>query len=414
MSFMSFLRSNLPFLSVGVLLTFSSSFGQTFFISIFAGEIRADFGLSHASWGAIYSLGTTLSAGVMLWAGVFADRLRVRVLGSLTLAGLAVACVAMALVSQAWMLVPIIFLLRLCGQGMCTQIAQVAMARWFVAARGRALSVATMGVALGEATLPIGFVALMGVVGWRSLWLLAAALLLLALPLALRLLRLERTPNSQDAGSHSLGMNGRHWTRGHMLRHGLFWFAVPALLAPAAFGTAFFFQQVHIAEVKGWAHVELVALFPLFTVVGIGGVLASGWMIDRWGTARMMPVYQLPMAAGFALIGVTDSIGMAAVGMVLMGITQGANTTLPAAFWAEFYGTRNLGAIRAVAAAVMVFGTAVGPALTGALIDEGIPFPDQMLAISVYFLAAAVVFGLGTSRYAATLPVAREIDVERT
>ena len=49
MSFARFLRDNAPFLSVGVLLTFVSSFGQTFFISVFAGEIRAEFGLSHGA-----------------------------------------------------------------------------------------------------------------------------------------------------------------------------------------------------------------------------------------------------------------------------------------------------------------------------------------------------------------------------
>ena len=76
-----FLRDNAPFLSAGALLTLLSSFGQTFFISVFAGEIRAQFGLSHGGWGAIYSLGTFASATVMIWAGVLTDRFRVRALG---------------------------------------------------------------------------------------------------------------------------------------------------------------------------------------------------------------------------------------------------------------------------------------------------------------------------------------------
>ena len=64
-----FLRSNAPWLGAGALLMFSSSYGQTFFISIFAGEIRAEYGLSDGQWGLIYTLGTTASALLMLWAG---------------------------------------------------------------------------------------------------------------------------------------------------------------------------------------------------------------------------------------------------------------------------------------------------------------------------------------------------------
>ena len=36
-----------PELSLGIFLIFSSSIGQTFFISLFSGEIRSEFNLSH-------------------------------------------------------------------------------------------------------------------------------------------------------------------------------------------------------------------------------------------------------------------------------------------------------------------------------------------------------------------------------
>lgn len=52
-----FLKANAPWLGAGALMTLASSFGQTFFIAIFAGEIRAEFGLGHGAWGAIYTLG---------------------------------------------------------------------------------------------------------------------------------------------------------------------------------------------------------------------------------------------------------------------------------------------------------------------------------------------------------------------
>ena len=69
MTFLTFLRENARWLGAGALLSFLSSFGQTYFIAIFAGEIRAEFGLSHGQWGGIYALGTGASAVLMLWAG---------------------------------------------------------------------------------------------------------------------------------------------------------------------------------------------------------------------------------------------------------------------------------------------------------------------------------------------------------
>lgn len=83
-----YLRENAPFLTVGAMLTFLSASGQTYFISIFAGEIRVAFGLSHGAWGGIYMLGTMASAVVMIWAGSLTDRYRVRVLGPMVLLSL--------------------------------------------------------------------------------------------------------------------------------------------------------------------------------------------------------------------------------------------------------------------------------------------------------------------------------------
>ena len=98
----------------------------------------------------------------------------------------------------------------------------------------------------------------------------------------------------------SLGVNGEHWTRGRMLRHPLYWMTIPMLIAPAAFATAFFFHQVHLAEVKGWSHLSLVSTFPIFTAAAIVSLFASGPIIDRVGTARLMPLTILPMGLGFA------------------------------------------------------------------------------------------------------------------
>ncbi|MDD9743162.1 MULTISPECIES: MFS transporter [Marinovum] len=401
----SFLLQNAPWLAAGALLAFLSSFGQTFFISVFAGEIRAEFGLSHGAWGGIYSLGTTLSAAVMVWAGGLTDRFRARVLGSGVLVLLALACLSMAF-STVWLLPLVIFALRLTGQGMTSHISAVAMARWFVAMRGRALSIAALGFSFGEALLPIVFVALLGMFDWRLLWLVAAMIAAAGIPLLLLLLRRERTPQSLATNEQSTGMQARQWTRGEALRHRLFWFMVPALLGPPAFNTAFFFQQVHYAEVKGWAHLDLVALFPVYTAISVGAMIVSGWLLDKLGTARLMPFYQVPMVAAFVFFAYATSPASALFGFFFLALSTGANMTLPNAFWAEFYGTAHLGSIKAMAAAVMVLGSALGPGLTGVLIDAGVGIEAQYLGVAGYFVFASAMMAIGVTQARPGLSVA--------
>jgi MFS family permease len=132
-------------------------------------------------------------------------------------------------------------------------------------------------------------------------------------------------------------------------------------------------------------------------------MLISGWALDRFGTPRLMPFFQLPMVLAFVAFGMTTSISGALIGFFFMALTTGANSTLPNAFWAEFYGTQNIGSIKAMAAAVMVFGSAIGPGVTGVLIDLGMGWDTQMVAIAAYFVLTTVMMTVGITRYKTAL-----------
>jgi len=393
-----FILQNSRWLTAGALLTLISSFGQTYFISIFAGEIRTAFNLSHGDWGAIYGFGTFASAIVMIWSGGLTDVMRVRHLGPIVLAALAASCLFMALNPWVALLPVVIFCLRFTGQGMSTHIAAVAMSRWFVANRGKALSVASLGFSVGEACYPILVVSLLLFFSWQSVWILAAGVAALAIPALLWLLDEERSPQSSATEGQSLGMSGRHWSRTQALRHPLFWFMIPALLGQSAFNTAFFFLQVHFAEIKGWEHLQLVAMFPVYTMVSITAMILSGILLDKLDTARLIPYFQLPMIVAFLIFAFGQSLIAALVGFIFLGLSSGANATLPNAFWAEFYGTKHLGSIKAAAAAVMVLGSAIGPAVTGVLLDYGLPLDTQYVAVSVFFGFSSLMMWAGVQR----------------
>lgn len=400
MGFFTFAAQNARWLGAGFLLTLMSSFGQTFFISIFSEKIRTSFELTHGDWGAIYAVATMFSAAVMIWAGGLADRFKVRQLGVAVGLLLALAAFAMALTPAAWFLAPVIFGLRFSGQGMCTHIAQVAMARWFVATRGRALALSNLGYLLGEACLPVLFVSLMMFYDWQSLWAFNGVMILVSLPVLMMLLQKERSPNANQNIESNQGMGGQHWTRRMALRNGLFWSVSLAVWGMSAFGTAFLFHQVHFAGAKGWSHLSFVALLPIYTVSSVVCMMGYGWLIDRFGTGRILPFIFLPTTAGFFVFGAGTSLFSGVIGFVLLGMTSGAMGTVVTAFWAEFYGTRHIGAIKSLVTAVMVFGSAVGPGLTGYFIDHGVTLPEQFPMICTFFIAitALLFFNVRKSR----------------
>ena len=399
MGYFAFIRSNIAWLLAGFILALNSSFGQTFFISIFAGKIQSYFNLSHGDWGSIYMIGTLSSAIIMVWAGTTSDIYRTRSIGVLVLVGLSLSTLLMALNPAVWLLPVIIFLLRFLGQGMLPHISSVSMSRWFVLQRGKALAISNTGYALGEAFLPVLFTILMLTYHWQHLWIIASLFCFLMVPLIWILLQNERTPQSIAEEVISFGLLGKSWSRKEVLTHPLFWLMLPAIIGPSACSTSFFFQQVYFADVKGWTHLQLVALFPLYTLVAIAFNLISGWALDKFGLDRILPFYQIPMVFAFILFYfVSTQMGLA-VGLCFLAISAGANSTLPTAFWAEYYGTQFLGTIKALGTAIMVLGSAIGPGMTGLLIDWGFGIEKQYFIFGLYFLFSTLLMYVGIKIY---------------
>ena len=139
-AYAAFAARNKRLLAFGALMTFSSSFGQTFFISLFAGEIRAEFSLSDGEFGLIYSVGTLLSAAALLATGPLIDRIDLRACACMVLFGLAAACTALSFSESAILLIGIVFLLRQFGQALPGHTAMTAMGRYFDDGRGKAVS----------------------------------------------------------------------------------------------------------------------------------------------------------------------------------------------------------------------------------------------------------------------------------
>jgi MFS family permease len=254
------------------------------------------------------------------------------------------------------------------------------------------MAIANLGYTTGQVLLPLPAVLLIGWIGWRASWLVVAAILMVViLPLLIRLLAQDRAPQGSLGGvAGAPGLGGRHWTRPEALRHWLFWALVPLMLTPGYIGTVVFFHQVHIAEIKGWSLVAMAPAYPAWALSEVAAAFVAGWFADRFGPAWLLPLAALPMGLGIAMIGMAESPLAWIVAIGLIGVTQGIANTVWGTLLPATYGTDHIGSVRAVASAVLVVSTALGPGVGGVIIDAGIPVPDQAGVLAIWCLGLSV------------------------
>lgn len=388
---MSFLRDNGRWISGGFLLTFFSSFGQTFFIGLSGEELRAKFGLSDGEFGGVYMIATIGSALTLPFLGRVLDHMPGWKVARFVIPSLAGACLLIAFAPNLIALIAAIYALRLFGQGMMTHTAYTEIGRWFVSNRGRATSLIVPGHQTGEALLPITFTLVAVTLGWQAGWVIGAALLVLfALPMILNLWRVERAPQSTDPSLADARL-GPDKTVAQVARDPVFYALLTGVLAPPFIGTTIFFHQDYLIELRGYNELAFAAAFPVMALTTVTFSLVSGQLIDRFGAIRLLPFYLIPLCFASLAVGVLTPLWGIYAFMFLVGLSYGVTATLIGALWPEVYGVRNLGSVRAIAVAAGVAATAIGPGLTGYLIDQGTPLPTQMIYLSGWCAAASVV-----------------------
>ncbi len=394
------LLSDWRLLLFGTLASLASAPGQTLVISLFNADIRAAFNLSHGEFGTAYMMATLASAAVILWSGKLIDRFDLRVVFAVTTLGLCLACLV-AGSSTGWIsLLLALFLLRHFGQGLMTHIAVTSVNRYYQTVRGKASAIVNQGFTLAEASLPITISALIAAIGWRNSWyvlgLIAACIIL---PLLLALIADHRRRHGRyldrmsileaDTASKTISMTQRQWTRAEMLRDARFYGVLPVVLAPSFLNTGLMFHHQHIVQSKGWDLQTWYLLLMAYAASSITFSMLAGIMVDRTGARSLMPVFTLPMVAGgLSLMGGGNDAWIFGA-LVSFGAAAGMNGAVTAPFWAEVYGVQHLGAIKAVATAVMIFASAMSPAIYGAMFDAGITVPAIGLLNIVTVLAAS-------------------------
>ncbi|MFT5220966.1 MAG: MFS family permease [Gammaproteobacteria bacterium] len=391
------LRNEWQLLLFGFLMTFWSSPGQTFLISLFSGEIRADLNLSDGQFATVYSLATLASGIVVFWSGSLIDRLDLRKFSLCIVCLLAIGGGMISLSQGIIGLFFSLFMLRQFGQGLMTLTSSIAVVRYLDKDKGKASAIAGMGYAVAEAIMPPVLVLLLVWFGWRQSWqVMVLVMLALMIPAILLLLRkhADRHQNytrqlASDSGNVD-GNSRRQWTRAEVIRDKWFYLFMPGLMAQPLMFTGFIFHQVHLVESKGWSLLGWAALFSLYAIVSVVTKLLIGGVIDRFGAIRMTPLVALPMALGLLILANSTSLTGAATFLVLTGITVGFYSTVVGPFWSDMYGNRHLGAIKSMGSAVMVFCTAISPIVIGWQIDLGTSMDKLALIAAVLMLLSSL------------------------
>ena len=406
MKFHDLLRHYWRIIGLGFALTFLSSFGQTFFISLSGPDIRAAFGLTHGAFGSIYSVATLSSGLLMIWVGSVIDRVDIRLYATTAMLGLTAAAISLSFAPNLLVLGLSLFALRLFGQGMLSHAGVMSTARLHEGVRGRALGVAALGFPAGEATLPALALALIAAFGWTGTWRIAALVIVAALAagwLLGFLLRARDADLEETTRKKTLSDTGPRWA--DILSDWRFLALIPTMIGYPAIMTAYFFHQRFIADVKGWSLELLASSITLFALVSVVVAMSAGSFVDRFGAVRLSHFYLAGMSAASIALATFDGPFLPLVFFGLIGLTSGCTNVVIAAVLAELFGTAHLGKIRALAGAIMVVASAATPGAIGLLFDAGVSLEAICIGFTIYMLiAAAITFVLPNPRAARLQP----------
>lgn len=393
-NYWQFIQQGWPLLGFGFLAVFFGNLGQSFFVSWYGAHIQADLGLSASIYGSVYSLATLISGTVLMIVGGFIDKWPLRRFAIFVATGLFVGCMVLSVTHSVVTLILGFFLIRLFGQGLFPHTGITVIARSFTNTRGKALSIATAGVPVGEVVLPLLAVLLIATFGWQMSWFVFGVLVpVVFLPCMFFVVRRAHAlglpvdpvlePHTDKAEVSSSG-------RKEVLKDYRFWLALPVLLTGPFVVTGIFIHQGYVLTEKSWTPEWFATCFIFYGVVHGIGSMGVGFLIDRFSAVRLLPFKALPIVAALLLLAFVDGGWVAWCMLGLLGISIGCGGPIVAALWVEVYGSSNIGAIRSMVSSFAIWSTALSPILFGVLIDNGVSIQALMTGVAVYVLAATM------------------------
>jgi MFS family permease len=366
MTYLQLARSYPNYIGYGMLHYFMSSLGQTFLISVFVPFFVSSLGVTNNGFSVIYAFATLTSASLLPFAGKYIDAVRLRMMSLICGMGLIVACLIMANATHLAILFFGLFALRFFGQGGMVLIGSTAVARYFDHVRGKALSMASTGLPVAEALMPVLMVAAIHEWGLSSTWfLLGVGVALFFIPATILLVDKYNPFQTVPPLISHTNTSVKSRSRSEVLRDWKFYLLLPAFVFLPFFITGIFIHQNLVAEAKGWSIEWIAACFVGFGIARIVTNYIAGSLIDRFSAQKVFVFYLIPLMLALLVLQAGNHPLLALLYMILLGITASLQSLTGTAIWAEIYGVQHLGAIKSMTTTIMIVASAIGPVVIG-------------------------------------------------
>ena len=384
------MKKNLSFKVIlfGFIFTFFSSFGQSFFLGLFNAPIRNELGISHGQFGNIYATATICSSLLLIWVGKKIDDYRILNYSFFVIILLFLSSLFFSFINSIYFLALGIFLMRFSGQGLMSHTSTTTISRFFERTRGKALSTAWFGLSTSEFILPVLVTYLLVIYSWRSVWQGIAILVIIFLPIVIlntiKSIQLDSREESKNNDYKKIEI--KSWRRRDVIKDYRFYIVSLNMLAMPWIATGVFVYQSFISDSKMWATYTIPKAFMVYSITSIVTLFISGFLVDKFTGRKLILFMNIPLLlAMFTLFHFNHEI-FAYIFLGLIGVSNGLANILGSSTWAEIYGVKYIGSIKALTTAFMVFSTAFGTAVFGLLIDNGFTIENIAFTAAFYIL----------------------------
>ena len=158
------------------------------------------------------------------------------------------------------------------------------------------------------------------------------------------------------------------------------------MLAMPWIATGVFVYQSFISDSKMWNIYTIPKAFMVYSLASIITLFFSGFLVDKFTSRKLIPIMNIPLLISMFVLFYYQHEISAFIFLGLVGISNGLANVLGSSTWAEIYGVKFIGSIKALTTAFMVFSTAFGTAVFGLLIDNGFSIEKIAFVSGIYIL----------------------------
>ena len=375
----------------GFIFTFFSSFGQSFFLGLFNAPIRNELDITHGQFGNIYATATIFSSILLIWVGKKIDEYQIIYYSFFVIFLLFLSSLFFSFIDSIIFLSIGIFLMRFSGQGLMSHTSTTTISRFFERSRGKALSTIWFGLSSAEFILPVLVTYLFIIYSWRSVWQGIAIIIIIFLPfVVLNTIKKIKLESREKDSNPKKSFKIKSWRRREVIKDFRFYIISLNMLAMPWIATGVFVYQSFISDSKMWNIYTIPKAFMVYSLASIITLFFSGFLVDKFTSRKLIPIMNIPLLIAMFVLFYYQHEMSAFIFLGLVGISNGLANVLGSSTWAEIYGVKFIGSIKALTTAFMVFSTAFGTAVFGLMIDNGFSIEDIAIASGIYIVISLI------------------------